>query len=145
MTEPRSAQPGLKSAAVAREGRTAVRASSFKYYIHDGVEACRLQLVGEFTEREVAELDGCWRTTKTTLGKRRLVLDLRGVTNVDEAGKRWLASMASEGAHHVPESFLQKCISGMPIAGQEPAAAKVGIFGRLLASLRGARVDAAQS
>jgi hypothetical protein len=145
MTKPRNAIPGTPSTAAARSGRTA-RASSFKYYIHDGTGAYRLQLVGEFTEREVAELDGCWRTMKTTLGKRTLMLDLRAVTGVDEAGKRWLASMASEGAHHVPEFFLQKCISGMPTAGHEPtAAAKVGILGRLLASVRGARVDAAQS
>lgn len=112
---------------------------SFKYYIHDSVEACRLQLIGEFTEQDVAELDGCWRTAKTIVGGRKVVLDLRGVTAVDETGKRWLASMGSEGARYVPETFLQKCISGAPIAAshQEPGA-KSGLVGRLLGSLRGA-------
>lgn len=119
--------------------------SSFKYYIHDGVEACRLQLIGEFTERDVRELDGCWRTTKTIVGGRRVVLDLRAVTGVDEAGKRWLASMGSEGVHYLPESFLQKCISGAPIQAEQPdRAARTSFLGRLLASLR-ARADAAQS
>jgi hypothetical protein len=119
--------------------------SSFKYYIHDGVEACRLQLIGEFTEREVRELDGCWRTTKTIVGDRRVVLDLRAVTGIDEAGKRWLASMGSEGAPYLPESFLQKCISGAPIRPEElNPAARTSFLGRLRASLR-TRADAAQS
>ncbi|MGH9640105.1 MAG: hypothetical protein ACRD3Y_08590, partial [Bryobacteraceae bacterium] len=112
-------------------------------YIHDGVQACRLQLIGEFTERDVPELDGCWRTSKTILGERRLLLDLRAVTGVDEAGKRWLASMGSEGVHYLPESFLQKCISGAPIQAERPdPAARTSFLGRLLASLR---ADAAQS
>lgn len=124
---------------------TETKRSSFKYYIHDGVEACRLQLIGEFTERDVRELDGCWRTTKTIVGGRRVVLDLRAVTGVDEAGKRWLASMGSEDAQYLPESFLQKCISGAPLRPEKPErAARATFLGRLLASFR-ARADAAQS
>lgn len=112
---------------------------SFKYYIHDSVAACRLQLIGEFTEQDVAELDGCWRTAKTILGGRRVVLDLQSVTAVDETGKRWLASMGSEGAQYLPETFLQKCISGAPIAAaQRDPGAKASLVGRLLGSLRGA-------
>jgi len=120
-------------------------ASSFKYYIHDGVEACRLQLIGEFTERDVAELDGCWRTMKSTLGQRKLILDLRAVCGVDEVAKRWLASMAAEGATYLPASFMQRCIAGVPISVEQPAPPKLSFLSRLLASLRGARVDAAQS
>jgi hypothetical protein len=129
----------------AQRAKPVRRASSFKYYIHDGVEACRLQLIGELSEREVMELDGCWRTMKGTLGSRRLILDLRAVTAVDDAGKRWLASMGSDRAEYLPEGFMQRCISGEPlvptISGPE---LKLSMWGKFWASVR-ARTDAAES
>ncbi|MGI8958388.1 MAG: hypothetical protein ACR2IV_01225 [Bryobacteraceae bacterium] len=75
--------------------------SRLKYYIHDGIDACRFQLIGELTDADIAELHGCWRTAKTTLGKRKLILDLRGLNRIDEAGTKWLASMAEDGAEYV--------------------------------------------
>lgn len=145
MAEARSASLAKQATAGTARPKTFSRASSFKYYIHDGVDVCRLQLIGEFTEREVPELDGCWRTTRTILGARKLVLDVRGVTGVDETGKRWLASMGSEGAQYLPETFLQKCISGAPLAAEKiDPPPKMGFLGRLLAPLR-ARADAAES
>lgn len=123
-----------------------LRSSCFRYYIHDGVAACRLQLIGELTETEVAELNGCWRTAKTTLGARRLLLDLHALHSVDEAGKRWLAGMAQEGANCSPEHYLRDLVAGKHIAGMEepPAAPKAGLIGRILGLLRGAGVAAAK-
>lgn len=136
---------GKQSTAAAAKARTSGRRSSFKYYIHDSVDVCRLQLIGEFTEPDVPELDGCWRTTRTILGSRKLLLDLRAVTGVDEMGKRWLASMGSEGAKYLPETFLQRCIAGAPIAAEKlDPGARMSFLGRLRASLR-ARADAAES
>jgi hypothetical protein len=51
--------------------------SALKYYIHDGTEAFRFQLIGELREADVKELSGCWETAKSTFGSRKLVLDLR--------------------------------------------------------------------
>ena len=75
-----------------------VRSSRFKYYIHDSVEICRLQLIGELSESEVGELKGCWATAKTTLDNRKLIVDVRAVHSIDEAGRDWLDSMVAEGA-----------------------------------------------
>jgi anti-anti-sigma regulatory factor len=75
-----------------------INPSNFKYYIHDGVGACRLQLLGQFGESEVAELNSCWQTARTTLGGRPLVLDVREVTSIDDSGKKWLAQMIQDGA-----------------------------------------------
>jgi ABC-type transporter Mla MlaB component len=83
-----------------------LRSSRFKYYIHDGIDACRFQLIGELSEADVAELQGCWRTAKTTLRNRKLILDLRGLNRVDDAGKKWLVSMAAEGAESVSATTL---------------------------------------
>ncbi len=87
-----------EASAPAMQPKRVLSSSRFKYYIHDGIEACRFQLIGELTESEVAELSGCWRTAKTMLGKRKLILDLRGLKTLDEAGSEWVTSMASEGA-----------------------------------------------
>jgi hypothetical protein len=122
-----------------------IRSSTFKYYIHDSVAAWRLQLLGELSEAEVGELAGCWQTAKTTLGDRRLILDLRGLKTVDEAGKQWLAGMAQEGASYLPESFLRDALAGQPDADPSGVSAiKLSLMGRVLGLVRGARVAPAE-
>ncbi|HEY7303588.1 MAG TPA: hypothetical protein VH601_05715 [Bryobacteraceae bacterium] len=116
-----------------------VRSSSFKYYIHDSSDTFRLALLGEFTEAEVTELSGCWNTARTTVGQRNLILDLRGLRIVDDAGKRWLAGMAQEGAVYVPESFLRNAMADHT---PEPKAPKASFWSRLVAIFRGARIPA---
>jgi hypothetical protein len=114
---------------------------NFKYYIHDSVGACRLQLLGQLNESEVAELSSCWETARTILGSRRLLLDVREVTSIDDSGKKWLAQMMQDGAACLPESFLKDAIAGkvQPLLQSTPCA-KPGWFSRLLCFLRGARV-----
>jgi hypothetical protein len=124
-----------------------VRASSFKYYIHDSIGVLRLKPIGELVQADIAELNGCWRTAKTTLGKRKLVLDLESLRTVDEAGKQWLASMSAEGAYYVPENYLVTCIAAQHAAQSEVPAvpAKQGVWKKLIALLRGERVSARQA
>ncbi len=129
----------------AKRTRSLARSSYFRYYIHDGIASCRLQLLGELTEAEIADLNGCWRTAKTTLGVRKLILDLHALKSVDEAGKQWLAGMAGEGAICSPENYLRDLVAGKHSAGIEPAPApKPGLFGRLVALLRGVDIEAAK-
>jgi hypothetical protein len=110
-----------------------LRSSVFKYYIHDGIDACRFQLIGELSEADIAELQGCWRTAKTTLRDRKLILDLRGLRTLDEAGAKWVTSMAAEGAEYLP--------------GTAPAenTAKPGRFRKLAAILRNLGAPSAES
>jgi len=113
--------------------------ASFKYYVHDSIEAFRLQLLGELAEADVAELRGCWRTARTTLGDRKLVLDLRGLKTVDEAGKQWLASMASEGASYWPDSYWQTGLAGnsLSLAENSRSGRRLGVLGKLLSFVKG--------
>jgi hypothetical protein len=127
--------------------KTRVRASSFKYYIHDSIDVLRLKLIGELTQADIAELNGSWRTAKTTLGKRKLVLDLTTLRTVDEAGKQWLAGMSAEGACYVPEDYLVACIAGQHGSEPEPVpvAQKLGFFKRLMSLFRSERVPSGRS
>jgi hypothetical protein len=120
--------------------------SGFKYYIHDGIQACRFQLIGELTGPDVAELSGCWRTAKTTLRKRKLILDLRRLKTLDEAGRKWVTSMAAEGAEYVPCELFQNgvFIPAANIASAE-STRKPGRFGALSAIFRSLRPSSAES
>jgi len=121
--------------------------SRFKYYIHDGIDACRFQLIEELTEPDVTELTGCWHTAKTTLGKRKLILDLRALKALDEAGTKWVMSMAAEGAEYVPSEPFQNGVY-VPATSNSAHAAnkrKPSRFGTLAAIFRRRRAASAES
>src|SRR6185312_2784452 len=138
-TEQLTAQTSVRLPANPTHAGNLARSSFFKYYIHDGADACRLELIGEFTEAELTELNGCWRTARTILGARKLVLDLRGLKYVDDAAKQWLASMGQEGAIYVPESFLRNALADHTSDSKPP---RLTFLGKLIATLRGVRVAA---
>lgn len=119
-----------------------VRGSLFKYYIHDGIDACRFQLFGELTQAEVPELSGCWRTAKTILGNRKLIFDLQRLASADEAGKQWLVAMTAEGAICQPDSVLR---DGFRAQTESPRPVRPGFFARLYSLFRGSRVIPAES
>lgn len=139
-------KPFASEPSTAERVNSFVGASRFRYYIHDAITACRLQLIGELTESDIDDLNGCWRTARTTLGARPLILDLHALKSVDEAGKQWLAGMAQEGAVCSPDGYLRDLVAGKHTAGIEaaPPAAKPGLFGRILGLLRGVGVEAAK-
>lgn len=118
--------------------RASLRSSLFKYYIHDGVESCRLQLIGELSEAEVPELTGCWSTVKTTLGSRKLVLDLRRLQKTDECGREWLLAMVREGAVSIPESYFRDHLAN-PTADASHPPMTGGKLAKLSNLLRGDR------
>jgi anti-anti-sigma regulatory factor len=72
--------------------------------LHDTPGAFRLQLNGELALGSVTEVALCWQTGSSTLGGRRLVIDLSGVVSVDAAGRDLLARMDREGAAFVATS-----------------------------------------
>ena len=153
MVESQSDKSNTKRAAspASEPPNSLVRSSRFKYYIHDGVEACRLQLIGELTSADLEELNGCWRTAKTTLGKRKLILDLRDLTVVDEPGKQWVSSMIEQGAACLPSSSFGMLPSNGVVhsAMVGPAPRKnprtSGRLGKLFGILRTSRIASAES
>jgi hypothetical protein len=72
-----------------------------KLTIHDNVEMLRFQLEGKLAGPWVQELEQCWRTASSTLGKRALQIDLRHVTDMDEAGRNLLLQLRANGANLV--------------------------------------------
>ncbi|HEX4808692.1 MAG TPA: hypothetical protein VH325_07175 [Bryobacteraceae bacterium] len=94
-TKIKSQQPALTTAGDRR------RTSLLKFYIHDSADHFRIELIGELTEVDVAELAGCWCTAKSSVTGRKLALDVRRLTSVDEAGRQWLSAMVREDASYI--------------------------------------------
>lgn len=115
-----------------------VRSSVFKYYIHDSVDTLRFQLLGDLSEYDVSELNGCWNTAKTTLNQRKLVIDLRQLVSTDEGGREWLLFMANEGATYLPDSYFRTGLSGQN-SSNDGVGRKIGPVSKLLSLFRPSR------
>src|SRR5271165_6886475 len=72
--------------------------SALKYYLHDGATCFRIQLLGTLSEADLPELSGCWRTARSSVAGRRLVIDSKKLERLDGAGRLWLDEMIAEGA-----------------------------------------------
>jgi anti-anti-sigma regulatory factor len=72
-----------------------------KLTIHDNVEMLRFQLEGRLAGPWVQELEQCWKTASSTLGRRALQIDLRHVTDMDDAGRDLLLQLHASGANIV--------------------------------------------
>jgi len=99
---------------VVGNGNKRPAASLLKYYIHDSIDALRFELCGQLTEWDVAELNGCWHTARTTLGSRRLILDVRRLSAADEGGRHWLHAMSGQGASFIPDGWFPSQLSSQP-------------------------------
>jgi hypothetical protein len=72
--------------------------SALKYYLHDGSQYFRIELLGKLTAGDIAELSGCWRTARTMTNGRVIVVDSAGLKTMDEAGRAWMEQMLIDGA-----------------------------------------------
>ncbi|QOY87625.1 hypothetical protein [Paludibaculum fermentans] len=67
-------------------------------YQHDERACFRFQLRGPLDERSIRQLECSWQTAQSILGKKDLVVDVTGVTEVDDAGRKLLNRMRESGA-----------------------------------------------
>jgi hypothetical protein len=89
------------------------------FFIHDGSDALRLKVLGDLCGPGVASLDQAWRTARSTLRGRLLIIDLVSVSDADEYGRDLLLCWHRIGAKIVARSreshaFAEKII-GLPI------------------------------
>jgi hypothetical protein len=61
-------------------------------------DATRITLEGRLAGPWIGELERCWREAQQSAGGRQLIVDLTGVTFVEQEGKAVLARMYQEGA-----------------------------------------------
>jgi len=88
-----------------------VSQSLLRYYLHDGTDGFRFELIGKLSAMDLAELDGCWRTAKSSVAGRKLRLDLRQTVDVDDSGRQWLTEMLAEGTEYVVSSGFSESLA----------------------------------
>jgi hypothetical protein len=69
---------------------------TLKITVQNGSNATTLRLEGRVVGPWVNELDRTWRGLAPSLGSKKLSVDLRGVTYVDQAGRDLLADIHNE-------------------------------------------------
>lgn len=75
----------------------------------DEGKAVTLKIEGRVTGPNALELDRAWQDLAPTLGSRRLLVDLRGVTFVDATGRRLLAEIHDKtGAEFLADTPMIK-------------------------------------
>ena len=84
-------------------------------------------LQGRLAEPWVAELRSTWEQTPRKDNGRTCVVDLRGVTHVDESGERMLGEMADSGAKLVGcDLYTTHLAEGI----EKDSKRRCGFFGR---------------
>lgn len=69
--------------------------------IFDTAGEQRLVLEGKLTEPSLPELESAWEKARRDRQGRRCVIDLSGITLIDQHGKRVLIAMCGEGARFI--------------------------------------------
>ena len=96
-----------------------MKATSFSYYMHDGLTAFSIELAGILAAEGANELEQQWRDASPVIGKKELVVDVSFVTEIDPGGSRLLLRWFRNGATVVantPESrTLAESIIGHPL------------------------------
>ena len=78
--------------------------------VHNESALLTFQLEGELAGPWVAELEKCWQSALATQHERTLLVDLTGVTFIDEAGKACLAALHRQQAEFETADCLTKAI-----------------------------------
>jgi anti-anti-sigma regulatory factor len=81
-----------------------------KITLHDTPEQLQFQLEGRLIGAWVTEFEQCWSTAASIRGGRKVVVDLRDVTFIDEPGKDLLRRLTAQDVDLVARDALTKAI-----------------------------------
>jgi hypothetical protein len=81
-----------------------------RIYLNEETEPTTLRLEGSLAGPWVAELEKCWRTASARRPNAAIIVELKGVTFVDDRGRDLLFQMRRKGNSLVPTGCLMKAI-----------------------------------
>ena len=73
-------------------------------------DSTRITLEGRLVGPWIEELERCWREAKESAAARRLIVDLTGVTFVEQEGKALLTRMYQAGAELIATGCCMRSI-----------------------------------
>jgi hypothetical protein len=74
------------------------RSDDLRYYMHDGPDVFRFELAGRLSGDAARDLEQAWSTAASTICKRRVIIDLSGLTGMGRNGHELLARWSGAGA-----------------------------------------------
>ena len=81
-----------------------------KITTHRSDDSTRITLEGRLVGPWIGELEQCWRDSEQSAAGRRLIVDLTGVTFVEQEGKALLTRMYRAGADLLATGCCMKSI-----------------------------------
>lgn len=81
-----------------------------KITTHSSEASTRITVEGRLVGPWVGELERCWRESERSATGRPVVVDLRGVTFVEQEGKTLLSRMCQSGAELLATGCCMKSI-----------------------------------
>ncbi len=84
---------------------------ALQYYMHDGPNAFRFELAGNLNREGARRLYQDWRTASSTIGDRRLIVDMTFLTDADERGRALLVRWCREGARIIANSKASRAMA----------------------------------
>jgi hypothetical protein len=79
-------------------------AARLRYYLHDRSSSFRFKLNGTLAGEDVAELAQCWSAASSTLANRAFVVDVSGLSAIDDVGRELLSQWHQQGAEFIANS-----------------------------------------
>jgi hypothetical protein len=81
-----------------------------KITTHRSDDSTRITLEGRLVGPWIEELERCWREAEQTAAGRRLIVDLTGVTFVEQEGKALLTRIYQAGAELIASGCCMRSI-----------------------------------
>jgi hypothetical protein len=79
-------------------------AQRLRYYLHDDPDAFRMELAGSLTQPDAQSAYHAWRTARSVLGGRPVIVDISFVSEADEVGRNVLRRYHERGARIIARS-----------------------------------------
>jgi hypothetical protein len=110
---------------------------SLQYYLHDELDAVRIEIVGNLSGAGVGSVEQAWRTANSVLAGRQIVVGLTAVAEADDDGRLLLLSWHRCGARIIARSMDSRTLAESIVGVSIPMApAKSGWRQRSSAFLR---------
>lgn len=118
-----------------------------QYYIHDDMDAFRLELSGSLSGEGARSVYQAWRTALSIVDQRPVIADITFVTDADEGGRGLLHLWHRQGVR-IKAASTQSCALAASILGEPFSVAAptpgIGWLQRLTAAIRGRSAAAAE-
>ena len=110
-----------------------MKQESLEYFIHDEPDAFRMELSGSLSGDGAQSVYQAWRTALSIIGKRRVIVDITCVTDVDTRGRALLRIWKRAQARIIAASAESRAIAESILGGisSDPPPVKLDFMQRL--------------